>query len=233
MAINGVSKTTVSLIEKLKGGYSSKNTEPKTQSLQAVQGSLNKKSYGTMARDALEKYLKRDGYKYNVNTDKLYSQYADRYKKEGERAMRDTVANASSLTGGRGNSYAVNAGYSAYQSYLDKLNDIIPELEDKAYERYLDEGKEAVDVLDMILSLDENEYRKRRDDIEDSFTKRELDEEAYRYRENADMEMYKTLVDYVLELAKLENDNYFNKKDSDLAREKEKNDYYLSLLKNK
>lgn len=57
--------------------------------------------------------------------------------------MEDTVGNASMLTGGYANSYAVTAGQQAYDSYMSKLNDKIPELEQRAYERYRDEEDSA------------------------------------------------------------------------------------------
>ena len=56
--------------------------------------------------------------------------------------MADTIADAASLTGGYGNSYAATAGAKIYQSYLDRLNDRVPELEANAYNRYQQEGQD-------------------------------------------------------------------------------------------
>lgn len=245
--MNGLSQTTASLLERLKKGYKSKNSDPTASTAQKKE-EYKGSEYSSMARDVLKEYLDREDFSYNVNTDKLYSQYSDSAKRAGESAMRDTVAKASELSGGYANSYAVNAGMQAYNDYLDSLKDIIPELEARAYDRYLDEGKEYEDKLSVLLGLDESEYDRYRDSVEDSYKDREFLEDAYRYRENADMDMYKALSDYVLELSKLENDDYFNAQSSaldeyfrskelalaatDLGVERENNKYnfYLGLL---
>lgn len=219
MAVKGTSQSTGSLLEKLKKGYASNNQSPASSSGKAVKESYKDPGYTSTAREVIEDYLKRDDFKYNVNTDKFYSMYADKYKKEGERAMRDTVANAAALTGGNPNSYAVNAGAQAYMSYLDELNDILPELEARAYERYLDEGENVSDQVALLLDMDENHYEKYRDSVEDYFDDREFYEDNYRYREDADMDMYRELNDYLLELAGLESDSYFDEAELALALE--------------
>lgn len=245
--MNGLSQTTSSLLEKLKKGYKSKNTDPAAYSA-GTKKEYKGSEYASMARDVLKDYLDREDFSYNVNTDKLYSQYSDKAKRAGESAMRDTVARASELSGGYANSYAVNAGMQAYNDHLDTLNDIIPELEARAYDRYLDEGRAYEDKLSVLLGLDESEYDRYRDEVEDAFKDREFLEDAYRYREDADMDMYKALSDYVLELSKLENDDYFDAhssaldeyfktkelalavKDLGVKRENNKYNFYLGLL---
>lgn len=201
-------------------GYQSKNKSPESSTGSAKRPEEYNSEYTSMAKDILNNYLSRDDYDYNVNTDKLYGQYAQKYKREGQNAMRDTIANATALTGGYGNSYAVSAGSQAYQGYLEKLNDIIPELEEKAFERYAYEGEEAKNNLDMISELEASEYEKYRDSMDDYFADREFYEDNYRYREDADMELYKAIYDYLLESQALELEN-----------KKIANDYKLDLLK--
>lgn len=58
---------------------------------------------------------------YDPNTDKAFQDYANLMMKQGNQAMRDTVARASSMTGGYGNSYAQSAGQQAYNGYLDQI----------------------------------------------------------------------------------------------------------------
>ncbi|MBR5515573.1 MAG: hypothetical protein IKU52_05170 [Clostridia bacterium] len=207
--------------------YTSKNISPESSSGKAKKPEEYNKNYSSLANDVLKDYLSRDEYKYNVNTDKLYKQYADKYKREGQAAMRDTMANASILSGGYGNSYAATAGNQAYQSYLEKLNDIIPELEKSAYQRYLDTDSNLKERLERLSELDKSEYTKYRDSVEDYQKDREFYEDNYRYREDADMEMYKALYEYLLEEADLENDRTALM----LQNQKNANDYKLGLLK--
>ena len=90
--------------------------------------------------EALEAYLNREDFQYDLNADALYRQYKDRYVELGRNAMADTMGQAAALTGGYGSSYAQNVGQQAYQSYLGQLGDVIPELYQLAYDRYRDKG---------------------------------------------------------------------------------------------
>lgn len=94
-----------------------------------------------LLRDAaLEEYLSREDFQYDMNADALYQQYKDRYQQLGKKAMQDTMGKAAALTGGYGSSYAQNVGQQAYQGYLQQLDDVIPELYQLAYNRYQAKG---------------------------------------------------------------------------------------------
>ena len=56
--------------------------------------------------EALQAYLNREDFQYDVNADALYQQYKDRYVELGKDAMEDTMGQAAALTGGYGSSYA-------------------------------------------------------------------------------------------------------------------------------
>ena len=58
-------------------------------------------------------YVTSKEFSYDPNNDPLYQQYKQSYLNAGKKAMEDTVGNASALTGGYANSYAVTAGASA------------------------------------------------------------------------------------------------------------------------
>lgn len=92
----------------------------------------------------LEQYNNRDPFSYDMASDGLYQQYADQYTRLGNQAMQDTIGQAAALTGGYNSSYAQNAGQQAYQGYLDRLNDIVPELYEQARGLYAQEGDEIL-----------------------------------------------------------------------------------------
>ena len=214
MAINGLTDSTASKLYGLIKG------KEKTALEEAVEPIKKTDRYSQSRDRLLEEYLNREPYDFNINTDKLYRQYADAYKKQGEAAMRDTVAEAASKTGGYGSSYGVTAGAQAYQSYLDKLGEIGSALEEKAYDRYLDEGDRLRESIDVLGDLASEEYDKYRDDIEDYKDLREYYRKVYEYENDYDFDMYKALGDYVLSLAKLENDDYHNGLDYNIALKK-------------
>ena len=69
-----------------------------------------KSRYGDALKNNLAKVMEKKNFSYDADKDKLFSQYKNSYEKSGRTAMRDTMGNAASLTGGYGNSYAVTAG---------------------------------------------------------------------------------------------------------------------------
>lgn len=81
----------------------------------------------------------REAFAYDPNADALYRRYKDSYITQGKQAMEDTMGQAAAMTGGYGSSYAQTAGQQAYQGYLQELNDVLPQLEALAYEKYSDE----------------------------------------------------------------------------------------------
>lgn len=125
--------------------------------------------YGAQIDEILGKILNREPFEYDLNADMLYQQYNDRYIQQGQKAMQDTMANAASLTGGYGNTYASTVGNQAYQSYLQGLNDRVPELYDAAYRRWRDEGNDMVTQAGMLQSLDDTDYGRYRDDYGDYY----------------------------------------------------------------
>lgn len=212
MAINGLTNKTS---EKL---YGLMADTPELKSPKEAEKPKKSEGKYTAAYDKLlSEYLEREPYDFNINTDKLYSQYAYQYKKQGEEAMRDTIAQAAEKTGGYGSSYGVTAGSQAYQSYLDKLNQIVPELEEKAYERYKDKDGDMREKLEILDDRDTKEYDRYRDDMEDYKDLREYYRKVYEYENDYDYDMYKALTDYILSVAGLENEDFHKELDYDAA----------------
>jgi len=104
------------------------------------------------ANKALEDY--RNGqFNYDFNVDPTYRQARNAYMEQGRLAARDAAANAASLTGGYGNSYGTMAAQQQYNAALQRVNDIIPELEANAYNRYRDEQNQKLTLSQMYLDM--------------------------------------------------------------------------------
>lgn len=145
-----------------------------------------------------DKLMNRKDFSFDVNGNALFNQYKDFYQKQGQMAMMDTVGQASAMTGGYGNSYAVSAGQQAYQQNLDKLNEIVPSLYQLALEQYQMEG-DNLQAMYGILADDRDfaynkylgdlgtwqtdrdfAYSKYRGDTEDYFTEKGFAYDQYR-----------------------------------------------------
>lgn len=127
----------------------------------------------------LDEILNRPDFSYDFNDDPLYQQYRDQYTQQGQLAMQDTMGQAAALTGGFGNSYAQSVGQQTYQGYLQQLNNIIPELQQNAYGMYMDEGNTMRTNLGLLQGMDEMDYGRYRDDVDDYY--RDLDYYYNRY----------------------------------------------------
>ena len=129
-------------------------------------------AYTGKAEDALRAIETRKPFTYDVNADALYRQYRDQYMTGGRQAMADTMGQAAAMTGGYGNSYAVTAGNQAYQAWLGRLNDIVPELYQQAYSRYRDEGQDLKDLYGLYTDREATDYGRYRDRMSDYQTDR-------------------------------------------------------------
>lgn len=108
----------------------------------------------TQLDDTLRKIQNREKFSYNINGDALYQSYKDKFVRQGQQAMQDTMGQAAALTGGYGSTYGQNAGQQAYNAYLQNLGDVVPELYEIARNRYNQEG---ADLMNMYGLLGDNE----------------------------------------------------------------------------
>jgi uncharacterized protein YidB (DUF937 family) len=106
----------------------------------------------------LDQIVNRKKFSYDFNADPLYQNYKNQYMQAGKTAMKDTIAQASALTGGYGNTYAETAGSQSYQNYLKQLNDRIPELQRLAMEKYQMEGNELQNKYSAVGSQEDREF---------------------------------------------------------------------------
>ena len=147
--------------------------------------------YDKLINDNLNNILNRKQFSYDANKDALYNQYKDMYTRNGQTAMQDTMGNAALLTGGYGNSYATTAGQQAYNSYMQQLNDKIPELEQRAYERYRDETNDLYNQNNLLTNLDSTDYSRYRDKMSDYLNDRDFYYNAYNNERNFDYGKYR------------------------------------------
>ena len=126
-------------------------------------------AYQSQWQDEIDDYLNqiqnRDPFSYDFNSDALYQQYKDNYIQQGQMAMMDTMGQAAAMTGGYGNSYAQSVGQQAYNQQLNKLNDIMPELYQMAYNRYADEGQRLMDMYNMYMGQESQDYGRYQDNL--------------------------------------------------------------------
>ena len=130
--------------------------------------------YAGQLRDLYTRITERKPFEYNADDDSMYQQYRDRYMSLGREAMKDTIGQASALTGGYGSSYAQSVGHQAYDKYLLGLNDKALELYEAAYGRWKDDENRDRQNYAMLGDLSDREYGKWSDQYNRDLSKYEL-----------------------------------------------------------
>lgn len=148
--------------------YDHTANEAYMQALAALQAALaNMPSYaGTydqQLQDLYAQIIGRDKFSYNLNEDALYQQYKDQYVLQGQMAMMDAMGQAASMTGGFGNSFSQGVGQQQYQGYLQRLNDVVPELYGMALDQYNQEGQNMLNQYAMLGDMAQTEYSRYMD----------------------------------------------------------------------
>lgn len=158
----GVSANTSSKLQQLYAGYQPGDAVIKAQdnynAVNAQRPGAYSSPYDGIIADLYDQITNRRKFKYDVNGDALWHMYKDQYMLGGQQAMMDTMGQAAQLTGGYGNSYASTAGNQAYQQYMTGLADKVPELEQRAYERWLSEGDDLYNRYAMAADAEQQDY---------------------------------------------------------------------------
>lgn len=151
------------------------------------------------ATEIYDKIMNRGEFSYDVNKDKLYQQYRDLYAQMGRGAMEDTMGQAAALTGGYGSTYSQNAGQQAYNAYLQKLNEVVPELYNAAYNRYNQEGQNLMNLYTMARNNADSAYERdynqwynrlqlERSDEDTTYNRQQTEEQKKLTQEETDYE---------------------------------------------
>ena len=120
--------------------------------------------------DALyDQIANRKAFSYDLGADPMYRQYREQYQSAGRLAMENTMGAAASLTGGYGSSYSQQAGQQAYNAYLQKLNEVVPELYAQARSQYDREGVALSERYALISSREKSDYDRYRDQVSDYY----------------------------------------------------------------
>lgn len=162
-------------------GYT--NSDPSqdsyVQEAQQILDSLSKPTYSPQWQGQMDtlmgQIMNRDPFSYDANEDPLYQMYRDMFAQNGQLAMMDTMGQAAAMTGGFGNSYAQSVGQQAYNQYMQQLNDVLPELQQMAFDKYAYEGDQMRANYDMLMDRENMDYGVYRDKVGDYQWQQEFD----------------------------------------------------------
>lgn len=119
--------------------------------------------YDEKLNELVDQILNRDPFSYDAENDPLYRFYQDKYQRNGDKAMRDTLGAQAARTGGLSSSYAGSVAQQSYNDYMQGLNDIVPELYKLAYSMYKDDEDSQRANVEMLRALEQGDYAKFQD----------------------------------------------------------------------
>jgi hypothetical protein len=211
--LKGLSDATKQNLSKYQAGYQQSDAVTAAQNyLQGLQQNKPQdyvSQYDADISAAYQQLINRQPFKYDLNADMLYQQYKDQYQTLGKQAMMDTMGQAAGLTGGYGNSYAATVGNQAYQGYLQQMNNLIPELYDRAANQYAMEGDMLMDRYNLAKDMDAGDYGKWQDAYNRWFNERAAAENTFNNERGFDYGQYTDALSYWNNLAQAESDTYW------------------------
>lgn len=210
--MSGVSDYTRSKLNGLEGGYMPSGSVQAAQAyLEQVKAS-KPGAYQSRWDDELtslyDQIRNRKKFNYDMGTDPLYQQYREQYQRLGRLAMQDTMGQAAALTGGYGSTYGEQVGQQAYNAYLQNLNDIVPQLQQQAYQRYQDEGTDLYNQYSLVKGREDTDYGRYRDTVSDYYSDLSDARSAYNSERSLDQSQWATMLDYWAQKANNENAAY-------------------------
>ena len=203
-----VSTNTAATLERLEQGFQpSADTAAALEyakSLDALAPEEYDSAFDEQLAQLYEQMNSREEFSYDPAADAAFQSYLKRYTREGKAAMADTMAQGAHLTGGYGSTYAQSAAQQAYNGYLARLSDVLPELQEAAYARYRDDGAALLEQYELLRSRDEADYERYLDSLSAWKSERSAAQKLYDEAAAADRKQYQLLLDYFSDKAKAE-----------------------------
>ncbi len=131
--------------------------------------------YDAQIQELLGEILNRQEFTYDPETDPLYANYRKQYTREGDRATANALANAAASSGGQLSSWAQTAAGQAANDYAAQMTDKIPELEQLAYQKYMNEENLKYSDLAAVQGAEQSDYDKYLNDLMQFNTDRNFD----------------------------------------------------------
>ena len=171
-------------------------------------GSKYEEQLDTLVQDLIN----RPAFKYNVEEDALFQQMLASSKQAGEKAMEDTIARSSALTGGYASSWAQTAGQQTYDQYLQDAYNQLPQYYQLALTAHQMEGEELMRKYSLLSEEDQKAFDRIMSEIG-------LATDAYDRLYAQDRTKYEDSVALAQQLAAMMSSDYWNQQTADFQKE--------------
>ena len=205
VSVPSISRATAAALSKLEKGYvpsyEVQAAAEVRRSLEASKPEAYVSDFDEQLKSLYDEISQREAFRYDPSEDPVYQNYARQYQRQGKLAMEDTMGKAAGLTGGYASSYAQSAAQQAYENYLAKLQDVVPALQENAWQQYKEQGETLLRRYDLLKDQDREAYNRWQDEVA-AWQKAVDDAQAeYEYSASADLKTYQMLLDYYADKA--------------------------------
>ena len=181
--------------------------------IEQLQQKLNGGSkYEEQLDSLVQDLINRPAFKYNVEEDALFQQMLASSKQAGEKAMEDTIARSSALTGGYASSWAQTAGQQTYDQYLQDAYNQLPQYYQLALTAHQMEGEELMRKYSLLSEEDQKAFDRIMSEIG-------LATDAYDRLYAQDRTKYEDSVALAQQLAAMMSSDYWNQQTADFQKE--------------
>ncbi len=135
--------------------------------------------YDETKQQLLQDILNREEFSYNPETDQLTQNYQKMYAREGQRAQANALAEAAAMSGGMPSTYAQTAAGQAGDYFNAQMMDKMLELEQLAYNKYLNAENMKLNDLDVVQGQEDSDYGKYLTQLQQFNYDRDFDYQAY------------------------------------------------------
>jgi len=118
-------------------------------------------------------------FEYNPANDPAYQAYLAQYQQQGANAFRNVSNQMSAATLGYDNTASVAAASQAQNSYLQQGQSALPDFMNAAYQKYSNNVKSLYDNLNTYMELDDKDYSRFMDGIEQDYKNFEIEYNGY------------------------------------------------------
>lgn len=162
--------------------------------------------------------VNREAFSYNLDDDMLFQQAKNQFQALGKTAMMDTIGQASSMTGGYGNSYATTAGAQAYNNYLQQLNSSVGDYYAMALSAYNTESDRLNNAFNTVSADRQNALNEWSSewDLRNTLEAMYMDE-MFNWAQ-MDMNSYQNQANNASNIANLYTDQYNTASGNDLSK---------------
>lgn len=122
----------------------------------------------------VDKIINREKFDYDYKSDDKYAAAEKSVRDAASAAAENSMAQAARMSGGYGNSYASQAAAQAYAEQMSKATDAIPEYEQLAYNRYMQDYQTDVNNLGILENRENSAYNRYRDTVSDWYNELNL-----------------------------------------------------------